>query len=67
MGISEDTIMLSGKYPCIFDRLKIVLRGNASRTEFKEKSDDQDYLIYLEVEYFLYANCITTLVLDSGS
>lgn len=52
--ISEDVLMLSGKYERIFERWKVALGGNVSRSEFINKDDDNDYQVFLEIEYLLF-------------
>jgi len=51
--ISEDMIMLSGKYQRIFDRWKFTLGGNASHSGFKDKKDENDFEAFLDIEYLL--------------
>ena len=51
--ISEDMIMLSGKYQKIYGRWKVALGGNASHSGFKDKSDENDYQVFLDIEYLL--------------
>jgi len=52
--ISEDVWMLSGRYERVFDRWKVALGGNVSRSEFRNDDDDTDYQAFLEVEYLLF-------------
>jgi len=51
--ISEDVIMLSGKYQRIFGRWKLALGGNASRSEFRDKNQENDFTVFLDIEYLL--------------
>ena len=51
--ISEDMIMLSGKYQKIYGRWKVALGGNASHSGFKDKSDENYYQVFLDIEYLL--------------
>ena len=51
--ISEDMIMLSGQYRRVLGRWKFALGGNASHSSFRDKESDNDYSVFLDVEYLL--------------
>jgi len=51
--ISEDVIMLSGKYQRVHGRWKYTVGGNVSRSGFKEKSNDTNFAAFIDIEYLL--------------
>ncbi|MEZ5562471.1 MAG: capsule assembly Wzi family protein [Gammaproteobacteria bacterium] len=51
--VSEDLLMLSGKYQRIFGRWKIGVGGSASHSGFRDLPDDDDYTAFLDLEYLL--------------
>jgi hypothetical protein len=51
--ISEDLLMLSGKYQRIFGRWKLGVGGTASHSTFMDQADDDNYTAFLDLEYLL--------------
>jgi len=51
--VSEDVLMLSGKYQRIFGRWKVTVGGNASRSEFIDKKSENDFVAFADIEYLL--------------
>jgi hypothetical protein len=51
--ISEDIIMLSGKYQRIHGRWKFAVGGNASHSKFIDKKNDNNFAAFFDVEYLL--------------
>ena len=51
--ISEDMIMLSGKYQRIRGRWKFTGGGNISHSAFINKSSDLNFLAFIDIEYLL--------------
>jgi hypothetical protein len=51
--ISEDLLMLSGKYQRVFGRWKLGVGGSASHSSFKDQASDESYTAFLDVEYLL--------------
>ncbi len=51
--ISEDMILLSGKYQRVYGRWKFTIGGNASRSDFIERKSDNKFSAFADIEYLL--------------
>lgn len=51
--ISEDMLMLAGKYQKVSGAWKLTVGGNASRSGFLDKKDEDNFSVFLDVEYLL--------------
>ncbi|RLA58609.1 MAG: hypothetical protein DRQ89_15170, partial [Epsilonproteobacteria bacterium] len=51
--IAEDMLMLSGKYQRVFGRWKFTLGGNASRSEFIDQKNSNNFAAFTDIEFLL--------------
>jgi len=51
--IAEDMLMLSGKYQRVFGRWKFTLGGNASRSEFIDQKNSNNFAAFADIEFLL--------------